>query len=83
MKSTDVVKSGRLLRLIPLKVLIFVAVMISGCATLDPDRRNAPSPQKNTPFKLESLPSESVVVSEVRAVREVDGMMIYGKASTK
>ena len=79
MKSSDVVKSGSLSRLIPPTILILAAVVISGCATADIDHPKAPSPPKRTPFKLERMPSESVLVSEVHAVRDGDGMLIYGK----
>ena len=79
MKSSDVVKSGRLSRLVPPTIITLVAVVISGCATADIDHPKAPTPPKRTPFKLERMPSESVLVSEVRAVRDGDGMLIYGK----
>jgi len=79
MKSTDAVNSGRLLSLILPIVLIFAAITISGCTTANLDRPKAPSPPKRTPFQIERMPSESVLVSEVHAVRDGNGMWIYGR----
>jgi len=79
MKSSGVVKSGRLSRLIPPTMLMLAAAVISGCARAHIDHPKAPSPPKRTPFKLEHMPSESVLVSEVHAVRDGDGMLVYGK----
>ena len=79
MKSAEEVKSGRLSRLLPSTILILAAVVISGCTTADIDHPKAPSPRKRTPFRLERMPSESVLVSEVHAVMDGDGMLIYGK----
>jgi len=73
------VESDRLLwRLRPM-ILVLAAIVIPGCATPDVDRPKAPSPPRRKPFRLERMPSESVLVSEVHAVRDGDGMLIYDR----
>ncbi len=59
--------------------LIFASVLISGCATTNPNHANDRAALSEASVLFERMPSKDVMVSEVRAVKDGDGLAIYGK----
>ncbi len=73
MKSTDAGNLSRSSRLLLATILRVATVLVSGCATTNFDHAT------ETPVLFERVPSEDAVVSEVRAVRDGDGLAIFGR----
>ncbi len=73
MKSTGTVKRSTLSKFLFATGLRLATILISGCATTSVDQVN------DAPVLLERMPSEDVMVSEVRAVEDEDGLVIHGK----
>ncbi len=73
MKSTGVVRRSSFARVLFAMSLRFVTIMVSGCATANVDHADKAA------VMFERMPSEDVVVSQVRAVKDGDGLLIYGK----
>lgn len=79
MKSTDAANFNRSSRLLLATILRAATVLISGCATTNLDlATETPAPNEATVL-FQRVPSEDVVVSEVRAVRDAEGLTIYGR----
>ncbi len=73
MKSTGTVKQSNFSKFLLATGLRLAIILISGCATTSVDQ------VKNASVLFERMPSEDVVVSEVRAVEDGDGLVIHGK----
>ena len=73
MKSTGTVKRSNFSKFLFATGLRLATILISGCAATSVDQ------VKNAPVLFERMPSEDVVVSEVHAVEDADGLIIHGK----
>ena len=73
MKSIGTVKRSNFSKFLFVTGLRLATILISGCATTNVDRVSDAS------VLFERMPSEDVVVSEVRAVEDADGLVIHGK----
>ena len=79
MKSTDAANFSRSSRLLLATILRAATVLISGCATPNLDLATETQPPDKATVLFQRVPSEDVVVSEVRAVRDAEGLTIYGR----
>ena len=73
MKSIGTMKRINFSKFLFATGLRLATILISGCATTNVDRVSDAS------VLFERMPSEDVVVSEVRAVEDADGLVIHGK----
>jgi hypothetical protein len=73
MRSIGTVKRSNFLKFLFATGLRLATILISGCATTNVDQAS------NASVLFERMPSEDVVVSEVRAVEDADGLVIHGK----
>ena len=74
MKSIGTVKRINFSKFLFVTGLRLATILISGCATTNLDQQ-----VNNASVLFERMPSEDVIVSEVRAVEDADGLIIHGK----